>query len=193
VYRIAMVGALALLAFVIARAPLWNPVMAGARAQLGSSGALALVPTVWRCSDHPYACVTTVAGEELVVKVPALDGTPMDCEATYLAERIACTPRLWYAPGLKPFLELGVLPGVSFGEAMVERPWRALDLGLLGESGPLHVCAGLICSLLIGLGAASAIRPGGWWWILRLSVGAASFVFLNAAWFVSCVFLGYID
>lgn len=192
VYLVAMVGSSALLAFVIARAPLWNPVMAGARAQLGS-GELALVPTVWRCSDYPYTCATTVAGEELVAKVPAIGGGPVVCEATYLGERIACTTRLWYAPQLKPFLELGVLPGVSFGEAMIERPWRVLDLGLLGESGPLHFCAGFVCSFLVGLGATAALRRGGWWWILRVALGAMVFVFLNAAWFMSCVFLGYID
>jgi hypothetical protein len=166
--------------------------MAGARVQLESMQ-LALAPTAWRCSGRPSVCSTTVGGKELIVRVPAIGDGPVACDATFGGERVPCALRLWYAPQLKPFLELGMLAGVSCGEALLERPWRVLDLGLLGESGPLHVCAGFVCSFLMALGAASAIRLGGWWWILRIVFAFLTLAALNVAWFLSCVFLGYID
>ena len=165
--------------------------MAGARAQL-DSGALALVPPAWTCSTEQRRCVTPVLGQPLVVTVPAIGGR-LNCDATYRGKPVACTMRLWYAPRLKFFLELGRLPGVTFRGAILERPWRLLDLGLLGEQGPLHVLAGFIGFFFVALAAGAIIRDRGWWWLLRGALSIVAYVVLNMAWFIACVFLGYID
>lgn len=191
-YRFATACSLALVGFVVARAPVWTPAMAGARAQLGSRS-IALVSAAWTCSERPHACSTTVAGKELVVQVGGPGDHPITCTATFHDEVVPCTTRLWYAPRLKPFLELGQLRGVSFGAAMRERPWRVLDLGLLGEHGPLHQWAGFLSAFMFALGASSLVRRGGIWWLARASLALLSFIALNAMWFMQCVFLGYID
>ncbi|MET0287406.1 MAG: hypothetical protein ABW352_23170 [Polyangiales bacterium] len=166
--------------------------MAGARAQL-DSGQLVLVAPSWRCSDRPYVCTITVAGDELVARVSALGDDPFTCSASFRGQPIQCTAQLWYAPRLKPYLELGHLEGVSLRAAILERPWRVLDQGLLGESGPLHFHTGCLFAFLLAIGAAALIRLGGLWWLLRIAVAAITFAALNVAWFLSCFVLGYID
>jgi hypothetical protein len=192
---------LALVAFVVTRAPLWNPVMAGALVSL-DGGELALVPTAWQCSSEGR-CVTTLAGEPLQVVVPAI-GAGLLCDAVYRAHPVSCAVVYWYAPQPKPFVRLGVVPEVSFPAAILERPWRLLELQCLGEQGALPGLAGLICFFLLGLAAGAALTRCSWskrsqggmrvvWWILGAALGLLTFVALNVGWFVTCFSLGYID
>lgn len=191
-YRIACACALALLAYVVARAPLWTQALAGARAEL-DSGHLALVPGAWDCSAYPHVCSTTVGGEQLVARIDTSSDHPVTCAVTFRGQPVRCVATYWYAPGLKPYLEIGKLAGVTPFEALLERPWRVLDQGLLGESGPLHFLAGFAGSMLLALAASAIIRRGAYWWLLRGAMAVFTLMFVNAGWFLLCFFLGYID
>lgn len=191
--RVLCACSLALLAYVVARAPLWNPVMAGARAHVGAE-LVPLVSTAWRCSERPHVCSTSLDGEPLVARVGTIGFDPIiTCTATFRGEAVPCETRLWYAPQLKPFLEIGPLSDVRFHAAMWERPWRWLDRGLLGEEGPLPFYAGCWCALMLALVAASFIQRRGLWWLARIVTAALIFVALNVAWFFQCLALGYVD
>lgn len=193
IYRVACACSLALPTYVVARAPLWNSVMAGARVQL-DSGQVALAPPAWECTDRPHTCATTLGGAPLVAKVERFD-RPITCSVTFKGEPVACTTRLLYAPRLKPFLEIGNLPNVTFQRAIRERPWRLLDAGLRGEGEPgqMYLWAGVGPAFFLALGACSWFRRTGLWRIAQVAIAASTFALLSAVWLLQCVLLGYID
>jgi hypothetical protein len=190
-YRAACACLLALTCYVVARAPLWTPAMAGARV-MQKSGTISLVAASWECSERPYVCSTVLVGKVLVARVELAANRTFVCTAAFNGQPVACTVRLWYAPRLKPLLEIRSLPGVSYRAAMMERPWRVVDQGLLGEEGPL-LRAGFAMAFLLALRAGALIRRGGISWIARAGLAAVSFVTFNGIWFMLCILMGYID
>lgn len=189
IYRALCASVLALQAYVVLRAPLWNSVMAGARVQLGSESLYLAAPS-WQCSPSPHVCTTSVGGKQLVAHVASHDERHDVCTATFAGEAVACTGRMDYAPRLKAFLTFDQLPGVSFGEALAERPWRVLDLGL---PGTLQVLSGFFCAVLLASVAGAVVRRGGCLWLRRTAAALGTLVLASVVWIALCAVLGYID